>query len=228
MSPRFHVLPMTSAALIDSFGPEGASLVHADPPWSYRNSGARGVAANKYEQVTEDTVAHDLMEAHRIAKADSYLHLWCTFPKVWEFMEATVKMGFTGGLPWSWRYLTGGAWAKTNQFGVGFHWRGDSELQLLFGKGKPKPRNRSTSNLTMCKSPGHSIKPTEALTKLVLLTTDPGDLVVDLYAGESGSMGKVCKALGRRYVGAEIDPEKAEAANRAIEAHGEVLSERDS
>lgn len=223
--PDLHVLPVSSAQLIDSLGDEVATLVHADPAWTYRNSGARGVAANKYEQLTELDIVRDLMAAHRIAVPDAYMHVWCTHPKMWEFFEAWavchMQKGFSvndfNKSPLCWRYVSGGSWAKTDQFGVGFHWRGDSELQLLFGKGKPKPRNRSTSNLTMCKSQGHSIKPYEALEKLVLLTTDEGDLVVDLYAGESGSMGKVCKRLGRRYVGAEIDADKAALANEAIE-----------
>ena len=35
--------------------------------------------------------------------------------------------------------------------------------------------------------------------------TDPGDLVVDVFAGLA-PLARACLAEGRRYVGAEIDP----------------------
>lgn len=44
----------------------------------------------------------------------------------------------------------------------------------------------------------------------------PGDLVLDPFAG-SGSLGIACKQTGRRYIGFEIDPERAEMARRRIE-----------
>lgn len=37
--------------------------------------------------------------------------------------------------------------------------------------------------------------------------TDPGDLVVDVFAGLA-PLARACYAEGRRYVGAEIDPER--------------------
>lgn len=39
--------------------------------------------------------------------------------------------------------------------------------------------------------------------KLVLMWTEPGDLVVDLFAGVGGS-GEVCRALGRDWIGIEL------------------------
>jgi adenine-specific DNA-methyltransferase len=42
--------------------------------------------------------------------------------------------------------------------------------------------------------------------RIILTTTKPGDIIIDPFAG-SGTILKVAKELGRRYVGFEIDPE---------------------
>ena len=55
------------------------------------------------------------------------------------------------------------------------------------------------------KRAGHPTeKPLPLMTELVSLFTDPGDLVLDPYAG-SGTTGVACMRLGRRFAGAERD-----------------------
>ena len=54
---------------------------------------------------------------------------------------------------------------------------------------------------------GHSEKPIPWLRAWVRAWTEPGDLVLDLYAG-LGGMARACLLEGRRYVGAEIDVER--------------------
>ena len=53
------------------------------------------------------------------------------------------------------------------------------------------------------------------MTQLSLLTVPkPGDLVLDLFAGMA-PVARACARTGRRYVGAEIDPERyRQAVNR--------------
>ena len=48
--------------------------------------------------------------------------------------------------------------------------------------------------------------PLEVPTLLVLLTSKPGDLVVDPFNG-TGSVGEVCRYSGRNYVGYELNPQ---------------------
>ena len=62
-----------------------------------------------------------------------------------------------------------------------------------------------------CKAEGfhltHSATfPLEVPTLLVLLTSKPGDLVVDPFNG-TGSVGEVCRYSGRNYVGYELNPQ---------------------
>lgn len=187
-----------------------ADVVHADPPWNYSggiptNTGkggvnVRGYARSIYNCLPESAIQEHLELAYDAAISDCYLLLWCTFPKLSEWLGA-----YSG----RWRYVTGGAWGKqTGGIGVGFHFRGDAEVLLLYKKGAPQPRNRSTSNLWLSDRTGHSEKPQTALRALLNLTTDPSGLVVDLYAGASASMARACRATGRRYIGAEISPQR--------------------
>ena len=48
-------------------------------------------------------------------------------------------------------------------------------------------------------------KPVQLVRKLVLASSDPGDLVVDPFVG-SGTTAIVAEATGRRWVGLELDP----------------------
>lgn len=68
---------------------------------------------------------------------------------------------------------------------------------------------------------GRAIHPTEkpaALLEILVRTScPPGGLVGDFFAG-SGAAGEAAAAAGRRYVGAEIDPEMAAKARDRLNA----------
>jgi modification methylase len=87
---------------------------------------------------------------------------------------------------------------------------------------------RSDWNLPICSggerlkddtgSKAHSTQKPEALLHRVLLaSTNPGDVVLDPFFG-SGTTGAVAKRLGRRYIGIERDPEYARMARKRIDA----------
>ncbi len=57
-------------------------------------------------------------------------------------------------------------------------------------------------------------KPVSMMEKLVLMYSNPGDLVFDPFCG-SGTVGIACKRHGRRYVGCEIDPKFFKMAETA-------------
>lgn len=64
--------------------------------------------------------------------------------------------------------------------------------------------------------PQHPNQVPEVVVKRALLaTTNPGDLVLDPFAG-SGTTGAVARALGRRSIGIEISPEYAKSAFERI------------
>ena len=60
-------------------------------------------------------------------------------------------------------------------------------------------------------------KPWELAAKFILLHSQPGDLVLDCFAG-SGSTGEAALRTGRRFLGMDIDPHWAESARARLEA----------
>lgn len=216
VAPDIQILTMSAAALVDRLDDGEVDFVHLDPPWPYRDEGHRGGTGRHYEVSPMGRILNDIDATHRVAKDDTYLACWATFPTVWEFAEAWWSC------PPDWQHLSGGTWGKVPGRGVGRHLIGDAEPYLVFRKGSPRPRCKVLpSNLVRGEysehpRDGHSEKPQEALIRLIKLATKRGDLVLDLYAGDNASMARACHTTGRRYIGAEIDPQRAAKARRIL------------
>lgn len=60
-------------------------------------------------------------------------------------------------------------------------------------------------------------KPEALLYRVLLATTNPGDIVLDPFFG-SGTTGAVARKLGRRFIGIERDPDYVKAAEERIAA----------
>ena len=58
-------------------------------------------------------------------------------------------------------------------------------------------------------------KPPTLMEKLVLMYTNPGDLVYDPFCG-SGTVGVACLKHGRKYVGCEIERKYYDMARKAV------------
>jgi DNA modification methylase len=59
--------------------------------------------------------------------------------------------------------------------------------------------------------------PEEIARRIILASTEVGDLIVDPFAG-SGTICKVAKELGRNFIGIEISPEYCKIAEQRIKA----------
>jgi hypothetical protein len=190
-------------------------LVHADPPWEYEFDWGNGAAAHDYSTLSLSDIRSHALDVAYLAAPDAYLALWCTFPKLPEWMGAAAG---DDEFKKRWRYKTGGVWGKRGgSGGMGYHFMQDCELVLLYRRGGGASLRRLSSFWVSSPREGHSVKPQSALRALVGISTDPGDLVLDLYAGASASMARACRALGRRYVGCEKSAERhAEALRRLV------------
>ena len=83
--------------------------------------------------------------------------------------------------------------------------RSDWQLPICSGKERLKDESGKTLHPTQ--------KPEGLLYRIILASTNPGDLILDPFAG-TGTTGAVAKKLSRRFIGIEQDPEYA---RRAIE-----------
>lgn len=187
----------------------GFTLCIADPPWSYRNAGCRGTASGRYRTQSFGDIIDTLNAAYDIAAPDSYLLLWCTYPKIVEWARASADL--------KWRHLTGGSWHKSTGMGVGFHVRGDSEPWLLYAKGNPKPRHKSFRNAFASPRKRHSEKPESFLRLAIECFSDPDDLILSLWSGLFPE-GRAALSEGRRVVGAELDPDRFAISTSALYA----------
>ena len=61
--------------------------------------------------------------------------------------------------------------------------------------------------------------PVKLMERIIKLTTNEGDLVVDVFTG-SGTTGIACMNTGRRFIGIELDTVYADMANERIAEHG--------
>lgn len=189
----------------------GARMVMADPPWLYtREAGVANPETNGiYEGLEPTDIARHLDLSYDFAGPSCRLVCWYTWPK-----DAEWSAAGGAGPRWGPR-VTGGVWVKLQQVGVGYHWRGQSEPVAVFTKGACGRPSELLLNEHRSPPASHSEKPVEWLRAWVRAWTDPGDLVVDLYAGLA-PMARACLHEGRRYVGAEIDPDRHAAALVAL------------
>ncbi len=70
-------------------------------------------------------------------------------------------------------------------------------------------------------------KPVDLMLALISDFTDPGDIVLDPFAG-SGTTGVACLRLGRRFIGCELDPRYAAIATERLQAEERGLSLREA
>lgn len=189
----------------------GARLVIADPPWQYGNN--PGVSNPEeegiYQGLSDQMIATHLDQSYACALSDSRLAVWYTWPKDAEWRAA----GEAGR--WGQR-KTGGAWLKTGYVGVGYHWRGQTEPVAIYVRGSCGRPNECILNGWASNAEEHSAKPIAWMRAWIRAWTEPGDLVLDLYAG-LGSVAVACTLEGRRYVGAEIDAERHRRAVLSVE-----------
>lgn len=66
-------------------------------------------------------------------------------------------------------------------------------------------------------------KPLSLMLELIALFTDPGEIVLDPYAG-AGTTGVACLRLGRRFIGIERRPEYAKISRERLEAEAAGLT----
>jgi len=178
-------------------------LVVADPPWHFGNAPGKGINAedSNYECMEDLDVVGVLIDAYRIVE-DGRMAMWISWAKVGDIFATMHKLDFP------WRFVSGGAWSKEGGSVMGFHWRGASEPVFVFVRGKGLITNRlNLENNYKSYKEGHSKKPAAWMADWILEWTNPGDTVIDLFAG-CGNLAVACAWTGRRYIGCEIDADR--------------------
>src|SRR6185295_15325556 len=111
-------------------------------------------------------------------------------------------------------------WDKVS-IGMGNCFRNQHELIVHFTKGVGRePARKDTPNVlrySAIRNGFHDTeKPVDLLDRLICVTTQPGDRVIDFFAG-SGSTLVAAKACGRSAIGIETDERYCETSASRLE-----------
>ena len=140
----------------------GHQLILADPPWRFKSFDGESTvptqAADPYETMTLD----DLMEMNvrGIASKNSLLAMWT----IGTHLEMALRLGRV----WGFSYVTDlFVWDKGDKIGMGYHTRKQTELCLLFKRGKGLPvQSHSVRQIIRAPKREHSRKPDEQYERL--------------------------------------------------------------
>lgn len=121
-----------------------------------------------------------------------------------------------------WRLRNICVWDK-GHFGLGTGFRPQHELIIHLTKRAPVFHHQGYSNVIQCRRTARdeqehpTQKPLGLMQALIEVTSPAGGTVVDPFMG-SGTTGVAAVALGRRFVGVEVDPTNFDIACKRIEA----------
>lgn len=162
-------------------GPFGVIL--ADPPWSFKTwSGKRGTphrTANDHYATTETHALCDI-PVRDVAANDCALFMWVVDSHIGE----AIDLGRAWGFDIKTKAFT---WVKTTKAGIpkigmGYWTRKQTEICLMFTRGKPKRRDMGVRELIMAPRREHSRKPDEQYSRIDRLVAGP---YLELFARQA-------------------------------------------
>lgn len=216
---------------------ESVDLVVTDPPYNIASRNKCTIQRGKLMTTAEafgswDTfhpfdydlfIMQVISQCYRVLKIGGAAYIFTARENNGYFTRKAVQRGFT--------YQNTLAIAKTTQLPSWSKrsWRSAFELCMYVSKGRPKTFNfisqRECVNLhryhirhKFTKHPTE--KPLDFIRKLVLVSSNEGDLVLDPFMG-SGTTAVACRDTGRHFIGFESNPEYISIANQRLKGGGE-------
>lgn len=202
---------------------ESVDLVVTDPPYNIASKNKSTIQQGRLMTTAEafgswDTfhpfdydlfIMQVISQCYRVLKPGGVLYMFTARETNGYFIRKAVQRGF--------QYQNQLAMAKTTQLPSWSKksWRSAFELCMYLSKGKPRtfnfPSQRECVNLysysirhKQTKHPTE--KPLGFIRKLVLVSSNPGELVLDPFMG-SGTTAVACLETGRKFLGFETNPD---------------------
>lgn len=150
-----------------------------------------------------------LSEVYRVLRRDTHFYLFCDQETMFVVKPMAEQAGFR-----FWKPLV---WDKC-KIGMGYHYRARYELILFFEKGKRKLNDLSVPDIIAHPRVHRGYpaeKPVEVSEILVKQSSEPGQLVIDPFAG-SGSVGVAALQQRRRFRGADICAEAVRVSTERL------------
>jgi DNA modification methylase len=183
-------------------------FILTDPPYlvSYKPRDGREVCNDDNAAWLRPAFA----EMYRVLAADGYCLTFYGWPHADRFMQAFRAAGF--------RPVGHFAFPKPYSSSVG-HVRCQHESAYLLAKGNPRTASPLSDIVAWAENTGNKLhptqKPTSILRPFVESYSPEGGIVLDPFAG-SGSTLVAASALGRSYIGIEIDARYHAVAARRL------------
>lgn len=169
------------------------SVIYADPPWQYANSGLQGAAEGHYPTMATDELCAYLQTLSLQVATPAVLFMWATNPLLEDALRVMNAWQFT--------YKTNLVWDKEQPgYGMlGFYVRGQHELLLIGTRGDESflPMEKPISVIRERKS-AHSRKP-ECVYELIE-SMYPEQRYIELFARQ------VAPRSDWTYSGGEYEP----------------------
>lgn len=204
---------------------ESVDLVVTDPPYGM---GYRSNMRPKHERFAaiENDATFDpewqlawMKECYRVLKPDTHFYAFCSDHHIGRFRDTAAEAGFTVRRTLVWHKGGGGMgdlsgdYAHETEFVVFGHKGrrdlGGGRISNVFAVPKVRPREMRHP----------TEKPVGIVRTLVQKSSNPGDVVLDPFAG-SGTTGQAAREEGRRFVLIERDPAYLDTINARLAQRG--------
>ncbi|MFA4854178.1 MAG: site-specific DNA-methyltransferase [Candidatus Omnitrophota bacterium] len=168
-----------------------------------------------YDDMTERTflkfMGPILKELYRVSKIGGHFYCFSDWKQLRNMMDLIELSSF--------KIINLICWDKEH-FGLGSGYRPQHEFIIVASKGLPNSFNlQNLANVIRCKKVYKKThpheKPQELIEKLILNSTNKGDLVLDSFCG-TGVVPLICKKHDRNFMGYELSATYCHIANRRI------------
>jgi adenine-specific DNA-methyltransferase len=196
-------------AVMGTMPPGSVDFIATDPPYlvDYTSRDGRSIA----HDATDAWLLPAFAQMSRVLQPDHFALSFYGWNRVDRFFAAWTAAGFraVGHLVWVKRYAS-------NKRYVGY----SHESAYLLAKGKPEQPQTVLRDVLEWRYTGNTLHPTQkpvmALRPPIAAFTKPGEIVLDPFVG-SGTTAVAAKALGRRYIGIDIEPKYAVCAQARLQ-----------
>lgn len=159
-------------------------VVLADPPWSFKTFNGKGTPHRTEEDHYEVMSAEDLekLPVGDLAAKDCALFMWVVDSNLPQALELGARWGFTyKTIAFNWVKLTkpDKEGKQKPRMGMGYWTRKQTELCLLFVKGKPPRIGKDVRQLIKAQRREHSRKPEQQYGRIEALVNGP---YIELFA----------------------------------------------
>jgi site-specific DNA-methyltransferase (adenine-specific) len=212
------ILPGDCTEVLKSLPSASVDFVLTDPPYfvAYRDRSGRRVKNDGAGDI--GTVLAAFHDVHRVMKPNTLCVSFYGWQAVDAFMGAWKAAGFTpvDHIVWKKRYASSRRFLKRTH-----------EQAYVLAKGRPDRPLKPLPDVQPWHYSGNRFHPTEkalgTLKPLIEAFTEPGDTVLDPFAG-SGSTLAAAALLRRKYIGIELEPRYCRHAEKRLKGIESWLS----